>query len=62
MFVDGFACRLAYETCEVITQSGSKQTSLAQAYNKFMTEARQVNGIEIGPVEPPEEEYISVRL
>lgn len=62
MFVDGFSCRLALDVCEVLTQSTAKLGAIGSAYLKFMSEARQVNGIEIGPVEPPEDLYITVRL
>lgn len=62
MFVDGFACRLAVETCERITQSVSKVQELTALYNKFMSEARMVNGIETGPTEPPLDSYITVRF
>ncbi len=61
LFIDGFSCRLAFELCERITQSNSKVQSLGGAYNKFMTEARIVNGIETGPTEAPEDTYITVR-
>jgi hypothetical protein len=61
MFVDGFSARLALEICESISQSGSLTTELGGIYNKFMTEARAVNGIETGPTEPPEDAYISCR-
>lgn len=61
MFIDGFTCRLAYEVCETITQSSKKLADLGGAYTKFMSEARAVNGIEIGPIEAPEDSYISLR-
>jgi hypothetical protein len=61
MFVDGFACRLALDVCEVLTQSVNKVEEIAKLYAKFMSEARTVNGIETGPVEPPEDAYISSR-
>jgi hypothetical protein len=62
MFIDGFSARLAFEVCEVLTQSSSKLSELGGMYNKFMTEARAVNGIETGPTEPPEDAYLSCRV
>jgi hypothetical protein len=61
MFVDGFAYRVAFEISEAITQSTSKLNSLGGSYNKFMSEARVVNGIETGPTEAPEDTYITSR-
>ena len=62
MFAEGFACRIAYEVVEQLTQSVAKQQALAGAYQRFMSEARTVNGIETGPTEPPEDAYITCRL
>lgn len=61
LFVEGFVCRMAYEVCEPLTQSEGKKQSLATAYKLFMTEAREVNGIEKGPTYPPEDSYIACR-
>ncbi len=49
MFCEGLGCRIAYETCERITQSTEKKGAALQAYTHFMSEARTVNGIETGP-------------
>ena len=61
MFCEGLAARIALAVVEPLTQSGSKKTQIAAEYQKWMTEARLVNAIEVGAVEPPEDEYISVR-
>lgn len=61
MFCEGLSARMAFETCEAITQSGSKKRDIGAAYTKFMNEARVVNAIELGPVEPDEDDYISCR-
>jgi hypothetical protein len=61
LFVEGLAARLAYETCEAVTQSTAKQSEMAGDYAKFMGEARTVNGIEQGPTEAPEDNYIQCR-
>lgn len=61
MFCEGFACRLAMELAEPLTQSTEKLTVIGQVYTKFMSEARIVNGIETGSTEPPEDDYITCR-
>jgi hypothetical protein len=61
MFCEGLAARMAYEMCEAITQSTAKQAALGAAYNKFMGEARMVNAVELGPIEPPEDDFITCR-
>ena len=62
LFCEGFACRIAVETCETITNSNAKQQTCNNSYKLFMGEARTVNAIETGPVEPPEDDYITCRL
>lgn len=61
MFCEGLACRLAISICEEITQAEDKLTKIEGSYGKFMEEARTVNGIEIGPVEAADDEFVSVR-
>lgn len=61
MFCEGLAARMALEACELITQSDEKVKTVASEYEKFMTEARMVNGIETGAVEPPEDDWITAR-
>lgn len=61
MFVAGFAARIAFTVCEPISQSTSKKAGIASEYLKFMSEARLVNGIETGPTEAPEDDFISCR-
>lgn len=62
MFVNGFACALALEVCEPITQSTAKMGQIGNAYLKFMSEARMVNGIQQGAVEQPLDSYIACRF
>jgi hypothetical protein len=62
MFCEGLAARIGMEICEAMTQSNQKIGTIASAYNKFMTEARMVNGIETGSVEPPMDSYIQCRI
>lgn len=61
LFCDGLAFRMAIDGCEALTQSEAKQGVVAQKYKEFMGKARLVNGIDIGPIEPPEDEWITVR-
>ena len=61
LFIDGFTARIGLETCEVLTQSDKKLADIGGHYKMFMAEARTVNAIEEGPVEPPEDVYISLR-
>ncbi len=62
MFCEGFAARMAMELCEVLTQSQGKFAQVARIYNTVMGEARLVNGIETGPVEPPLDDYLACRI
>lgn len=62
MFCEGLACRMADATCETLTNSKEKQGTANSMYLKFMGEARIVNSIETGPVQPPEDDYIACRL
>lgn len=62
MFCEGLACRIALELCETLTQSEAKKGSIAALYKLQMGEARTVNGIETGPTEPPEDDYITSRI
>lgn len=62
MFCEGLACRIGAEVCETLTQSGSKLANIASMYKVAMGDARTVNGIEEGPVEPPEDDYLTCRI
>lgn len=62
MFCEGLACRIGEEICEPLTQSTAKLQSVASQYVKFMGEARTVNAIETGSVEPPMDDYLACRL
>lgn len=62
MFCEGLAATIALAVCEPLTQSTAKLQNIGAAYKTFMGEARMVNGIETGPTEPPEDDYISCRL
>lgn len=61
LFCEGLAARIGREISEPLTQSTTKLTQIGQAYQKFMSEARLSNLIEVGPIEPPEDDYITCR-
>ncbi len=61
MFCEGLAARIGLETCEEITQSSEKLSNIGAQYKLFMGEARTVNAIELGPTEPPEDDWITCR-
>jgi hypothetical protein len=62
MFCEGLSCRIGVEVCEPLTQSVSKIQGIATEYKQFMGEARAVNGIEAGPIEPAEDDFITCRM
>ncbi len=62
MFCEGLAARIALEVAQPLSQDLSKLQSIASQYQKFMTEARLINGIETGPVEPAEDDFIAARM
>lgn len=61
MFCEGLACRIAESVCEQLTQSTQKLQQIMSEYRLFMGEARIANAIEEGPVEPPEDDWVSCR-
>lgn len=61
LFVDAFACRLALQLCEPITQSNTKKTLIWEEYRETIAEAKRTNAIENIAVDPPEDDWVSVR-
>lgn len=61
MFCELFAARLALELTEVVTQAAEKKQLISAEYDRWGREARTRNGIEIGPVQADEDEYVTVR-
>lgn len=51
LFVEVFACKLAMESCEALTQSSTKADAAAQAYKFALSEAARQDALE----NPPEE-------
>lgn len=62
MFCEGLAARVGMEVCERVTQSNAKVSTIAGMYQRFMTEARIVNAIEIGSEEAPEDDWVTCRV
>lgn len=46
LFVEAFACRLAAEACETLTQSNTKKQAAWQEYEQALSVARRANAIE----------------
>lgn len=61
LFCNAFAARLAFDACIPLTQDKSLLADISAEYNKFMGQAATVNGIEVGPQEPDEDDLISCR-
>lgn len=61
LFCEGLAARMGMEGCEDITQSNGKQSTVVQKYTKFIQDARDVNAIEVGSEEPPEDDWVTCR-
>lgn len=62
LFCEGLASRMAFETCEKITQSSGKVQLAGSKYKMAINSAREQNAIENGADEPPVDDYISTRL
>ncbi|HEY6026401.1 MAG TPA: hypothetical protein VIV09_05825 [Pseudolabrys sp.] len=61
LFCEALACKLAYEACEAITQSGSKKQLLGQDYKDALLEAARVDAIENPPVDLPDFSWLDSR-
>lgn len=62
MFVESFACRLALECCERITQSNTKLQAIQQQYDASIRAAVKVDAIENPPDQLPDESWMLARL
>jgi hypothetical protein len=61
-FVEAFACRLAAELCEEITQSGTKRQLAWDDYKRAVADAVRANAIEVPPSALPDDSWIISRL
>ncbi|HZR03628.1 MAG TPA: hypothetical protein VFA81_10705 [Burkholderiales bacterium] len=62
MFCEGLAAELARAVFPKLAGPSAKLSDIAGAYALAITNARVVNGIETGPTEAPEDDYIATRL
>lgn len=62
LFVEAFASRLAYEGCEEITDSNTKQEKALRDLNLAINQAYQVDAIEVPSEELPEDEWLEARI
>lgn len=53
LFIEVFACKLALESCEALTQSANKYQQMAEAYKFAVSEATRQDAIENPPDELP---------
>lgn len=60
-FVQMFACKLAWQCCERITQSNTKRAAMMEEYQFHKADARRTNAFEM-PVQPqPVDEWLTGR-
>lgn len=62
LFVEVFACKLAYEACEEIMQSASKKQAVGQDYKDAIKEAVSVGAIERPPQGFPDDSWMLIRI
>jgi hypothetical protein len=62
LFIEAFACRLALQCCEEITQSTSKIDSVQRQYSDAIAEAKRLGAIEKGAQDFPEDDWVMARL
>lgn len=61
MFCEGIALRVGLEVCPGLTQSETKAREIAGKYQRWMTEAGEVDAIEEGYIDPPDDDYVTCR-
>jgi hypothetical protein len=62
LFVEAFACRLAAETCEDLTQSLSKRDALWVERKRAISDAKRSNAIEQPPRQRPPSSWLRALL
>lgn len=60
-FVEAFACKLAWETCEAITQSSEKRQLATAEYTSAIFEAKRAGAIELPPQQIADDTWIVSR-
>jgi hypothetical protein len=61
-FVEAFACKLAVETCEAITQSSEKRQLAQSEYATALQVARRAGAIELPPQQIADDTWVVGRL
>lgn len=61
-FVEAFACRLAIEVCDELTQSATKKSGMWQEYDQAIRRARRANAIELPPEYIQEDTWVLARF
>lgn len=62
LFNEALASRLAYEGADEITDSNTKKEAALRDLNLAVTQAYQIDAIEVPPEELPEDDWITARL
>jgi hypothetical protein len=61
-FVEVFACKLAWEACERVTQSAQKRQLAEAEYRAALTAARRAGAIELPPEPVADDSWIMARV
>lgn len=61
-FVEAFATYLAFELCEVITNSNAKKSALQQEYREEMMDALAAKAVELPPEQIPDDTWMLSRI
>jgi len=62
LFREALSAVMAKEMAEQLTQSNSKKQSTDFGYKEAIADAKRVNAIERVALEPPEDEWVTIRL
>lgn len=62
LFANAVSMRLASEIAEELVGSSAKLDRVEGAYLKFVSDARRIDAIEQGPIEPEIDEFVGVRI
>lgn len=62
MFCEAMAASMALETSMTLTQDAGKMQLAGGKYKSAIDRAKLMNGIEQGPTEPPEDDFVSCRM
>ena len=62
LFIEAFACKLAWQCCKEITGSSDLKATLMDDFSTAVAEAKRVGAIEKEAQEFPEDDWVSARL